>query len=401
LCDGSPAREVVVIGSTVATRQQAWQRDTTMSVRRIVVTVLGTAAICAQALAATPNERPMPADAAPTKIAASNSAHSSYIVRAPKLAAAVTAVRRVGGKVTHKLAIIDAVAAELTSAQSALLRADHRLILTPNRSATVAGSNGTVQPYVVEHTGANRLHASGITGRGVTIAFLDTGWWSQHATQTNAAGHNVVLQGYDAIGNTVGVGAPDDHYGHGTHILSIATNSAIAQDGTYIGIAPDAARVVVRAFDQNGAGTYANTIRGIDWILKNAAMYHIRVVNMSFGANEPTEQQVVVELLTQEPLGADRVQYLQHQRTHQALRGDRVTSAIGIDTVEVPAHRIQRLIQQRSHSAQRVRRRHPLLHRDIAEEAALIHIRSTHAVLPSLARVGRTLTYAWQFSTAC
>lgn len=230
LCNGSPAREGGVIGSTVATRQQAWQRDTTMSARRIVVTVLGTAAICAQVLAASQNERPMPADAAPTKIAASNAAHSSYIVRAPKLAAAVAAVQRVGGKVTHKLAIIDAVAAELTSAQSAVLQADHRLILTPNTSATVAGSNGTVQPYVVEHTGANRLHASGITGRGVTIAFLDTGWWSQHATQTNAAGQNVVLQGYDAIGNTVGVGAPDDHYGHGTHILSIATNSAIAQD---------------------------------------------------------------------------------------------------------------------------------------------------------------------------
>jgi serine protease AprX len=255
-----------------------------MSVRRLVVTVLGTTAICAQVLAASSNERPIPANAVPTKIAASNAAHSSYIVRAPKLAAAVAAVQRVGGKVTHKLAIIDAVAAELTSAQSAVLQADHRLTLTPNRSATVAGSNGTVQPYVVEHTGANRLHASGITGRGVTIAFLDTGWWSQHATQTNAAGQNVVLQGYDAIGNTVGVGAPDDHYGHGTHILSIATNSAIAQDGTYIGIAPDAARVVVRAFDRNGAGTYANTIRGIDWILKNAAMYHIRVVNMSFGA---------------------------------------------------------------------------------------------------------------------
>jgi len=49
-------------------------------------------------------------------------------------------------------------------------------------------------------------------------------------------------------------------------------------------MAPDAARVVVRAFDQNGAGSYANTIRGINWILNNAARYHIRIVNMSFGA---------------------------------------------------------------------------------------------------------------------
>jgi hypothetical protein len=31
----------------------------------------------------------------------------------------------------------------------------------------------------------------------------------------------------------------------------------------------------------------------------------------------------------------------------------------------------------------------------------LIHIRSAHAALPSRYRVGRTVTHAWQFSTAC
>ena len=209
---------------------------------------------------------------------------SSYIVRASSTSTALEAVRRVGGRVTHELGVIDSVAARLTAGQRSQLAADPGLSLTPDRSLRVSGTTGTVQPYVVEHTHANRLHASGITGRGITIAFVDSGWWSQLATQTDTAGHNVVLQGYDAIGDTLGVGAPDDHYGHGTHVLSIAANSAISQDGTYIGIAPDASRVIVRAFDQNGAGSYANTIRGIDWILKNAAAYHIRVVNMSFGA---------------------------------------------------------------------------------------------------------------------
>lgn len=117
--------------------------------------------------------------------------------------------------------------------------------------------------------------------------------------------------------------------------------------------------------------------------------------------HEPAKQQVVVQLLTQEPLGADRVQHLQHQCSHQTLRGHRVTPAFSINTVEVPAHRIQRLIQQRSHPTQRVRRWHTLLHRYVAEEAALIHIRSAHAVLPSPNRVGRTVTHVWQFSTAC
>src|SRR6516225_222580 len=176
--------------------------------------------------------------------------HHEEIVRASSMEAARAAVLRAGGVVTHDLAIIDSVAAELTSEQRALLATDPHLTMALDRLLTVSGSTGTVQPYVVEHTGANRLHASGITGRGITIAFLDSGWWSQHATQTDTAGQNVVLQGYDAIGNTVGVGAPDDHYGHGTHILSIATNSGRSGDGSYIGIAPDASRVIIRAFDQ-------------------------------------------------------------------------------------------------------------------------------------------------------
>src|SRR5581483_7800408 len=252
-----------------------------MTTRNFVMPLLAAIALGVQMLTAPPGEMRSPALA---REAQKPLARSSYIVQASSTAAALAAVHTVAGQVTHELSVIDAVAADLTDAQRAVLRADPRLKVTPNGSANVAGSAAPVQPYVVKQTGANRLHAGGITGRGVTIAFLDTGWWSQKAIQTDTAGRSAILQGYDAIGNTVGVGAPADHYGHGTHVLSIATNSALAQDGTYIGIAPDAGRVIVRAFDQNGAGTYANTIRGIGWILSNAKRYNIRIVNMSFGA---------------------------------------------------------------------------------------------------------------------
>ena len=211
----------------------------------------------------------------------------SYLIQGPTAAAAAAAVTHVHGKITHDLPIIDGVAADLTPSQLELLERDKTLHIDSNRSVSVTGTRtaaSEVQPYVVERTGASQLHAQGITGQGVTIAFLDTGWWSQHAVQNNVAGHNAVLQGYDAIGNKQGVGAPDDLYGHGTHVLSIAVNSARAEDGTFIGLAPNASRVIVRAFDKNGNGTYANAIRGMNWILTNAARYHIRVVNMSFGS---------------------------------------------------------------------------------------------------------------------
>src|SRR3569833_3455633 len=148
------------------------------------------------------------------------SAACSYLVQSSTYDTALAAVRRVNERVTHELPIIEAVAADLTPAQLVQLRTNKTLKITPDRVTRVSEltPGQEVQPYVVERTGANLLHAQGITGRGVTVAFLDTGWWSQHATQTNTAGKNVVLQGYDAIGNTVGVGAPADQYGHGTHV---------------------------------------------------------------------------------------------------------------------------------------------------------------------------------------
>ncbi|MGB8693966.1 MAG: S8 family peptidase [Steroidobacteraceae bacterium] len=275
-----------------------------MKARNNVITVLATLTMGVQALAAGPGEwrsvvAPAPtARAATAEVAAMHSARTSYIVQAPSYAVAANAVKSVGGRITHELQIINAVAATLNTRQHATLLADRRLSLIYNGTAKVAGYAG--QPYVVAQTQANQLHSSGITGKGVTIAFVDTGLWPNTPLAKNTAGQTAFLQGYDAINDKVGTAAVNDSNGHGTNVTSIATNSALAVDGTYIGMAPDAARVAVEAFGANGSGTYANTIRGLNWILLNKATYNIRVVNMSFGAtpqssywNDPINQAVM------------------------------------------------------------------------------------------------------------
>jgi subtilisin family serine protease len=127
----------------------------------------------------------------------------------------------------------------------------------------------------------------GITGQGVGIAFVDTGLWA------------TPLAGYDAINNITSTSIKDDN-GHGTHVTSIAASANVMADGTYLGIAPRASWITVKAFGANGTGTYANTIRGLDWILANKTRYNIRVVNMSFGAtaqssywNDPLDKAVM------------------------------------------------------------------------------------------------------------
>jgi len=128
--------------------------------------------------------------------------------------------------------------------------------------------------------GADKLHCRGITGRGVTIAVLDTGLWRD---TFQFYGNRIVT----SVDVTYGGRGPitGDPYGHGTHVTSIAASGAQALNGAYQGIAPQANVVAVRAFDGNGAGRYVDVIAGLNWIVQNRTRYNIRVLNLSFGAS--------------------------------------------------------------------------------------------------------------------
>ncbi len=206
---------------------------------------------------------------------------TAFIVQARDMAAAAAAVRSVGGKITHELGIIDAVGGSLTPAQAADLRARANIVMFADGLARTAGTQQSWAPNLV---GADRLYNEGVTGAGVTIAVLDTGAWPMSALKSDPAGKTRLLQGYDAINNTLGTSATNDTSGHGTHVASIAVNSDLGPSGFLNGIAPKASLVVVRAFDLNGQGTYANVIRGIDWVVANKTKYNIRVLNCSFSA---------------------------------------------------------------------------------------------------------------------
>lgn len=145
--------------------------------------------------------------------------------------------------------------------------------------------------------GADALHAEGVSGLLVTVAVLDTGYWSHPGVDTTALGLGRVLAQYDAIGSTsdsnqlsvvgltsVGATANTDGSGHGAHVTGIMLNTQRTADGRYFGLAPNANLVSVRAFDATGRGTYSSVIRGIDWIVKNRNAHRIRVLNLSIGA---------------------------------------------------------------------------------------------------------------------
>ncbi len=117
----------------------------------------------------------------------------------------------------------------------------------------VLGTTLTYQTAYPMLVGADTLQKAGITGRGVTIAVLDTGLWEdllQNYGSRVLATHDVTNGGNGSV--------TGDPYGHGTHVTSIAAGGAQNLGGGYLSIAPGANLVVVRAFDGTGAGRYVD-----------------------------------------------------------------------------------------------------------------------------------------------
>ena len=251
----------------------------------------------------------------------------SVIVQGPDLAASRAAVLAAGGEITHELGVIRAVGAELSASELKSLRTavavriyDDRSVQSaarPVRTITVSntktatldvvpsestdtatldtvsvdGTESAADPVAsgtghVTVVGAHPLHAAGITGAGVTLAVLDTGFFNQNSLSRDTRRKERILAQYDALaGAEVYTWEESDASGHGAHVTGIAINSELArEDRLRRGVAPDATLVVVRAFDPDGSGSYADVIRGIDWLVTHKEEHGIRVLNLSFSA---------------------------------------------------------------------------------------------------------------------
>ena len=145
-------------------------------------------------------------------------------------------------------------------------------------SAVVDATNlQTVYPRAV---GADQVWNSSLptqaTGKGVTIAVLDTGTSPGHPDlKGRVKGINL---------NSVAMG-PVDKHGHGTHIAGIITGRSV--DGAYIGVAPDSTVLSVKIADDTGKATTTDLLRGLQWCYDNRTLYNIRVATLSITAAVP------------------------------------------------------------------------------------------------------------------
>lgn len=122
------------------------------------------------------------------------------------------------------------------------------------------------------------------TGRGVTIAFLDSGFYA-HDDLTLPANRIVAYHSiFDAEDDRTSLDTTDVASWHGMMTSVVAAGSGSLSQGFYRGIASDAGVALVKIGRTGHISDY-NIQRGLEWVLANREKYGIRVVNISAGGD--------------------------------------------------------------------------------------------------------------------
>jgi hypothetical protein len=178
---------------------------------------------------------------------------------------------------------INALAGNLTRAGLLRLQNDPRI----QRIDVDKGGKG----HLVEARALSKIDPLlnvGFTGRGVTVAMLDSGLDAQHPDLVN----DVEVEQCFCSGNggccpnrqpsQSGPGSALDDNGHGTNVGGIITS-----DGTIAprGAAPDAKVVAVKVLAaDNSFCCSSDVVAGLDWVLNNRP--EVDIVNMSLGTSD-------------------------------------------------------------------------------------------------------------------
>ncbi len=123
---------------------------------------------------------------------------------------------------------------------------------------------------------ANSPSVNNLSGKGITIAVLDTGIYAHQ----DLAGRIKAFK--DFTGNKL---AAYDDNGHGTHCAGDAAGNGAASQGKYTGLAPEADIVGVKVLNKMGSGLLSTVMAGVQWCIDNKEKYNIRVISLSLGSS--------------------------------------------------------------------------------------------------------------------
>ena len=153
-----------------------------------------------------------------------------------------------------------------------------RALLQIKLDAAIFEQGGRVLPTPLRLDADERF-----TGRGVTIAFLDSGFYAHPDLTTPEsrilAYHNIVPGEKSTLETT------DPASWHGMMTSVVAAGNGGLSKGFYRSIAPEANVVLVKV-SKSGRITERELELGLEWVMAHRVEYQIRILNISAGGDE-------------------------------------------------------------------------------------------------------------------
>ncbi|MEU5964205.1 S8 family serine peptidase [Micromonospora parva] len=141
------------------------------------------------------------------------------------------------------------------------------------RATALTGGKRADLDRNLEQIAASDAWQAGWTGKGSTVAVLDTGADFTHPDLVGRVADRAdfTAEGGDAV----------DHNGHGTHVAATIAGTGAAAQGQRRGVAPDARLMIGKVLDDHGSGEDSGIIAGMEWAAARAD-----VINMSLGGSD-------------------------------------------------------------------------------------------------------------------
>ena len=195
-----------------------------------------------------------------------------------------------GGHIEADLPIIGGFSAEIPPKEILKIARKGTLAIIPD------GDMHAYLDVASQVVGANTINTKGFTGKGVTVAVIDTGIAPHKDLSDVKTGQSRIIGFKDFVN---GKTEPYDDNGHGTHCAGDVGANGASSSGKNVGPAPDASLVGVKVLSGSGSGSFSNIIQGIQWVVENKDKFNppIRVVSMSLGgtATKPSDDDPVCQ----------------------------------------------------------------------------------------------------------
>jgi serine protease AprX len=237
--------------------------------------------------------------------AAAKATHIVQLRPGHTLAQGQAAVDAAGGTVTGRLPLIRGLAVDLPPAARARLARDRSVAAIdvtattpslaaggPPRTRTLLSDRGYAQ-LAASYPGSVFAPQAWLraTGQGVGVAVIDTGIDGTLPDFNDASDESRIVA---SVVTNPDAQTAQDTYGHGTHVAGIVAGDGRRRsyedpaEGRYVGVAPDANLIAIKASDDQGGGTILDVIYGLQFAVDHKADYNIRVVNLSLASTIPT-----------------------------------------------------------------------------------------------------------------